>query len=589
MRLSCLASVLAAVSVVLAACEESSKESVEVEPQLLEEAKTCFFGEKSVVVGYTWFIFIMFMFFAQHHVCDAYFVPAINVFVDKMRGSSNPWLQRWGDQAVAGATICALGCNGPELFCNMIALYTGSDAGIGVVVGSEIFNLLIIVGAAVMCAPILPLQLERSAFTRDVIFYGISILLLYFFLLDGKITTTEAWILLGAAVVYVGTVYATEDIVNCVFGKKNEAEQVSAGNAAESGTRGKIHGIIVLVEEVLHSRMADGRKSVANNWDMQPTEHGIYAESQQDLSNVKPNERGSLGFQFLKPNAMLGPILPYQDLTEVVVMGEGVIHLEFKSRVRRVTMKCTCESAAARDELLKLIEVHSLGSPWVHGYDSSVMSAFAHLNHALKRGKCFEILGAFAEFIIDVPLKLTLSVVDVKDIKKEGRWPICFLGAMAWLAVFSYLMLEIAEDINCNTGLPSSFLGITVCAIGTSFPNAVASIIMAQQNKPAAAIANALGSNVQNVFLAMAVPWVIYLNQQGLSIMAVGAEGIDEGVAWMAATLILVVFFVLLPAFCTLNKCHGYVLIFAYFAYLVLTSGETFGWFASPFQMMGLA
>ena len=30
---------------------------------------------------------------------------------------------------------------------------------------------------------------------------------------------------------------------------------------------------------------------------------------------------------------------------------------------------------------------------------------------------------------------------------------------------------------------------------------------MAQQNKPAAAIANALGSNVQNVFLAMALPW----------------------------------------------------------------------------------
>ena len=50
--------------------------------------------------------------------------------------------------------------------------------------------------------------------------------------------------------------------------------------------------------------------------------------------------------------------------------------------------------------------------------------------------------------------------------------------------------------------------GITVCAIGTSFPNAVASVLMAQQNKPAAAIANALGSNVQNVFLAMALPWV---------------------------------------------------------------------------------
>ena len=57
--------------------------------------------------------------------------------------------------------------------------------------------------------------------------------------------------------------------------------------------------------------------------------------------------------------------------------------------------------------------------------------------------------------------------------------------------------------------------GITVCAIGTSFPNAVASVLMAQQNKPAAAIANALGSNVQNVFLAMALPWVPFRSFMG--------------------------------------------------------------------------
>ena len=36
-----------------------------------------------------------------------------------------------GVEAVAGATICALGCNGPEMFTNLISLYTGSDAGQG--------------------------------------------------------------------------------------------------------------------------------------------------------------------------------------------------------------------------------------------------------------------------------------------------------------------------------------------------------------------------------------------------------------------------------------------------------------------------
>merc|ERR1719203_117683 len=99
-------------------------------------------------------------------------------------------------------------------------------------------------------------------------------------------------------------------------------------------------------------------------------------------------------------------------------------------------------------------------------------------------------LTAIPEFCIDGLLKATLFAVDVKDITKEGRWPLCFLGAMFWLAIFSFCMLEIANQINYNIpALPNSFLGITVCAIGTSFPNAVASVIMAKQNKPAAAIA----------------------------------------------------------------------------------------------------
>jgi len=147
-----------------------------------------------------------------------------------------------------------------------------------------------------------------------------------------------------------------------------------------------------------------------------------------------------------------------------------------------------------------------------------------------------------------------------------------------WLAIFSYMMLEIAEAIHhCIPVLPSSFLGITVCAIGTSFPNAVASVIMATQNKPAAAIANALGSNVQNVFLAMALPWVIYLCNTNGQPIGMEVAGINEGVAWMMGTLILVVMFTLVGG-CTLGKPAGYVLMLVYLGYLILTSGETFGW-----------
>merc|ERR1740139_552883 len=116
----------------------------------------------------------------------------------------------------------------------------------------------------------------------------------------------------------------------------------------------------------------------------------------------------------------------------------------------------------------------------------------------MRHGSCVEKILSVPEFIVDAMLRSTLWWCDVKHIQRQQRWPLCFIGAMFWLAMFSWAMLEVAEQINFNIpALPNSFLGITVCAIGTSFPNAVASIIMAQQNKPGAAIANALGSNAQ--------------------------------------------------------------------------------------------
>merc|ERR1740117_438368 len=174
-------------------------------------------------------------------------------------------------------------------------------------------------------------------------------------------------------------------------------------------------------------------------------------------------------------------------------------------------------------------------------------------------------------------LKSTLFFVDVKDVSKEARWPMCFMGAMFWLAVFSFGMLEIANAIHYNIpSIPTAFLGITVCAIGTSFPNAVASVIMASQNKPAAAVANALGSNVQNVFLAMAVPWIIFMATQGIKSIPQEVDGIVEGVYWMMGTLFLLLLFVFTPPFFKLSSKHGVFLIAVYFVYVVSTSGEAF-------------
>jgi Ca2+/Na+ antiporter len=230
---------------------------------------------------------------------------------------------------------------------------------------------------------------------------------------------------------------------------------------------------------------------------------------------------------------------------------------------------------------------------WIHEYDATVIGAFKHLKHAFtdEKSTCVMKIHAIPEFCIDVLLKTTMFAVDVKDGDKEGRWMLCFAGAMFWLAIFSYSMLEMANMIHYNIkSVPTAFLGITVCAIGTSFPNAVASVIMAGQNKPAAAIANALGSNVQNVFLAMAMPWVIFQcfpgkdcanpdsGRMAVQYAPIGASaaGLAEGINWMIFTLLLLLVFVLLPQTCTLSKPYGIILIVTYLVYLGQCSYNTF-------------
>jgi len=574
----------------------SVSDAIPADALQLEEEQT-----GSTTIGALWFVVIAFMFFAQHHTCDAYFVPAINVFADKMRASPNAWLRRWGQESVAGATICALGCNGPELFSNLIALYTGSDAGIGVVVGSEIFNLLVIIGCSVIVAPIVPLHLERIPFTRDCIAYAISIVLLYGALRDRVIQFNESMILFGAAIGYVAAVYFTQDFEDWLQGaaKASVAStestptsqgQIKRGNSftVQPGTpsgsvkvphMASIHGVQVEVEEIYHGRIVDGHHTAPHGMKVSATESGIYTKE------LDPKK----GFQLESADgALLGPKLAYDNLKEVIVMGFGVIELEFEKGfmggflLEHITLKLTAATTADRDELLESIKANA-GLAWVHRYDATVKGSWEHLKHSLADKDLSVFLKIFfcmPEFLIDSVLRITLFKCDVKDITKENRWPVCFLGAMMWLAFFSYCMLECANAINANIpAIPTSFLGITVCAVGTSFPNAVASVILSQQNKPAAAIANALGSNVQNVFLAMALPWIIYSANYNFQDIPQNVAGIQEGILWMVGTLVLVVIFVLIPpGFCALTTTYGWILNAVYLVYVIITMGETFGW-----------
>ena len=101
---------------------------------------------------------------------------------------------------VVGLTVVALGTSSPELAVSVRAAYTGeADIAIGNVVGSNIFNILFVLGLSAM---VTPLTVAQQLIRMDVpIMIGAS-LLLALLGLDGKIDRLDGSLLLGMVVVY---------------------------------------------------------------------------------------------------------------------------------------------------------------------------------------------------------------------------------------------------------------------------------------------------------------------------------------------------------------------------------------------------
>lgn|GEM_PF-234874 len=137
-------------------------------------------------------IILVYIFYLLAKVCDDYFVDSLEIITKKLKISDD----------VAGASFMAIGSSAPELFIALIALgKVGAESvGVGTIVGSAVFNVLVIVGASAWVSTIL---LNWRPVLRDMLFYIISLLILIFTFSDGIITLYEVLFYLAAYIVYL--------------------------------------------------------------------------------------------------------------------------------------------------------------------------------------------------------------------------------------------------------------------------------------------------------------------------------------------------------------------------------------------------
>lgn len=104
-------------------------------------------------------------------------------------------------QMVIGLTIVAMGTSMPEFFVSfMSALKDTPDMAVGNVVGSNIFNTLLIVGCAALVTPIM---IQPATVKKDIPFAMVASVALLLMCLDGNISRIDAVVLLGLFAVFM--------------------------------------------------------------------------------------------------------------------------------------------------------------------------------------------------------------------------------------------------------------------------------------------------------------------------------------------------------------------------------------------------
>ena len=130
-------------------------------------------------------------------------------------------------QIVIGLTVVAMGTSMPEFFVSLVSAINGTpDLAVGNVVGSNVFNTLLIVGTAAVVAPMV---ISKSTVKKDIPFAVLASVLLFAFGFDNYISRIDAVVL--AAVFIVFMVYTVRT------GIKGAHEQKSNEPASDSETK----------------------------------------------------------------------------------------------------------------------------------------------------------------------------------------------------------------------------------------------------------------------------------------------------------------------------------------------------------------
>ncbi|XP_022220157.2 sodium/potassium/calcium exchanger Nckx30C isoform X6 [Drosophila obscura] len=498
---------------------------------------------------------VIYMFVALAIVCDEFFVPSLDVIIEKLGITDD----------VAGATFMAAGGSAPELFTSVIGVFVSfDDVGIGTIVGSAVFNILFVIGMCALFSKTV-LSLTWWPLFRDCSFYSISLLVLIYFFRDNRIFWWEALILFTIYIAYVTFMKWNVEVEQCVkkLITKNKVTRVRstdqlmpAGNAANSSETSMATqpGGSVTSRAASETRSgppgssnAGATDDVPGKVDEKATQLHAIASLKVLLDATKPQRGGAttsaanhvkinLKETVLadRPNGNIDTTLDSPSLS-----GRRPSWIE--QRVKIQTRKFSIKAPEIEDE------PEPLSMAWPD-------TARKRLTYVL-----------VAPLL--VPMWLTLP--DTRTPRGKRFFPVTFIGSIVWIAAFSYLMVWWANVAGDTARIPPEVMGLTFLAAGTSIPDLITSVIVARKGFGDMAVSSSVGSNIFDVTVGLPIPWLLY----GI-IYGAPVEVNSVGMVCSITILFMMLVFVVMSIACfrwRMNKGLGFTMFLLYFVFVAVS------------------
>ncbi|XP_051513812.1 sodium/potassium/calcium exchanger 3-like isoform X3 [Myxocyprinus asiaticus] len=519
----------------------------------------------------------VYMFYALAIVCDVYFVPSLQKISENLHLSED----------VAGATFMAAGSSAPELFTSLIGVFiTKGDLGVGTIVGSAVFNILVIIGVCGIFAG-QTISLTWWPLFRDSTYYILSVLALILVIYDEKVIWWETIILISMYGVYILIMKFNSQIWGWV-------EQ-----------RFGIPGQPCLVSS-LRRDVSVGEASPHCDTSMILLKKGQNAGG-QDSPVVMVDELMSLHpHQFSFSEASLRVMITPHFSPRIRLSMAGRMLITERQRLIRNRSPGDSSGSGAGDTLGQ-DGPGMEGVPWGLENGRTLESETQPLEEPRKRGQ-----GGELERIADTedtqpkeeeeedeeegdeeqPFRpLTVPEGHWEQVKWLFSWPlgcllyytvpncvlprwerwfmVTFVASILWIAVFSYLMVWMVTIISFTLDIPDVVMGITFLAAGTSVPDCMASLIVARQGMGDMAVSNSIGSNIFDILLGLGFPWALRtLVVDYGSTVFINSKGLVYSVILLLASVFLTVLSVHLNHW-RLDRRLGLGLMFLYAIFLL--------------------